>query len=78
MIVVYSFNPICDSIRCILFPSSLIIVFLYKCCQEMLCVLEGIKINIFGVVFAKEWCVFLRGSRSSLLVCVACNLGLIT
>jgi len=41
-------------------------------------VLEGIKINILGVVFTKEWCVFLRGSRSSLLVCVACNLGLIT
>jgi len=44
----------------------------------VLCVLERIKINILGVVLAKEWCVLLRGSRSSLLVCVACNLGLIT
>jgi len=75
---VYSFNPVYDCIRCILFPSSLILVFLYWCCQEVLCVLEGIKINILGVVFSKEWCVLLRGSRSSLLVCVACNLGLIT
>ena len=49
-----------DLPKCILFPSSLIIVFMYLCCQEVLCVLDRIKINILGVVFANEWCVCVR------------------
>jgi len=55
--VLYSDLWYCDLPRCILFLSFLIIVFLYWCCQEVLCILEGIKINILGVV----WCLPMSG-----------------
>ena len=59
----------------ILFPSSLIIVFLYLCCQEVLCVLEVFKINT--LVWFGKGSVFLEGFKVTTLVCGVCNLVLI-